>query len=68
MKNLEVNSLGLMELDARELANLDGGLILVDWGRNTVVAAFTNCSGAIHEMGDFFSGINQGLKDASKYR
>ena len=25
MKNLEVNSLGLMELDARELVELEGG-------------------------------------------
>ena len=27
MKNLEVNSLGLMELDARELVELDGGYV-----------------------------------------
>jgi len=57
-----------MELDTRELVKLDGGLIIVDWGRNTIDAALSNYSGASQETGEIFSGINQGLKDASKYR
>ena len=68
MKNVELQSLGLMELDAREICEIDGGSIIVTWGRDAAINAFSNSLDVLHGIGDFFQGVTDGLKEASRYR
>lgn len=55
MKNLELQSLGLMELDAREMINLEGGNAL-------------RLFGILDAIDDFVDGFKAGWNEAKQAR